>query len=465
MATPPPGTPLDMASTRGARDADLRPGDPGYDEARAVWNGRFDSRPALICRARTSADVADALERARAAGLPVTVKSGGHDYAGHSACAGGLLIDLSPLDSIAVDPQARRARAGAGVRWGRFDAATLAHGLATPGATVSTVGLAGFTLGGGEGWLSRRYGLACDNLAAAEVVTASGQVIRADATRNSDLFWALRGGGGNFGIVTALEYRLHPVPTDVLCGQIVYRAEHAAELLRFYRDRFRDAPDEVMCYAFFYRAPPVEPFPADWHGAVALAFVAAYLGPVEQGTTWYAPFRRLAEPVLDWLAPQPYLTLQQSFDAGMGVAGHRWYTRAHYLDALTDPAVDALVDAIDPLPGAFTTVYLSPTGGAVGRAAPDATAFPHRSAAFGLHVFPGWTDPADDREITAWARGVSDAVVPHTNGGVYVNLLGEDEPDRVAEAYGPNYGRLVTLKRRWDPDNVFRNNRNISPGP
>lgn len=465
MTVPPYGSRSAGGSeSKGSGSDGLRPGDAGYDDARTVWNGRFDSRPDLIRRATAPSDVADALRSARAEGIPITVKSGGHDYAGHSACAGGLLIDLSQMDSISVDAAARRARAGAGVRWGAFDEATQAHGLATPGGTVSTVGVAGFTLGGGEGWLSRRFGLACDNLVGAEVVTADGQVIRADENENADLFWALRGGGGNFGIVTSFEYRLHPLDHDVLSGQLVYRAERAAELLRFYRDRFHDAPDEAVCFPFFYRVPPVEPFPEDWHGEVVLAFVPAFMGPVERGEAWLAPFRGLAEPALDWLAPQPYLALQRSFDAGMGIAGNRWYTRAHYLDELTDAAIDALVGAIDPLPGDFTTVYLGPGGGAVGRKAADATAYPHRAAAFGLHVFPGWTDPASDDEIMTWARAVSDAIAPHASGGVYVNLLGEDEPDRVRDAYGPNHERLVALKRRWDPDNLFRRNHNISPG-
>lgn len=440
----------------------LRPDDPGYDESRTVWNARFESRPDLIVRVAGPRDVASALDYARARGLAVGVKSGGHDYAGNSACDGGLLIDLGDLRRIEVDPAARRAVVGAGATWGEFDAAVAPHGLATTAGTVSTVGVAGFTLGGGEGWLGRKHGLACDNLVSAEVVTAAGSLVNASATENEDLFWALRGGSGNFGVVTSFELALHPLDHAVLAGQVIYPFDRAVEMLRLYRDFFRDAPDEVACFPFFYRVPPIELFPAEWHGQIVVAFVLAYLGPVVDGERRLAVFREQGDPILDGVFPQPWVELQKSFDAGMA-KGFRWYSRAHYFDELSDDAIDDLVGALGPFPGDFTSVYIGPGGGAVGRIAPDATAYPHRGAAHGLHIFPGWIDPELDDEVMAWARGVSDAVTPHTNGGVYVNLLGEDERDRVPAAYGANYERLREVKRRWDPENIFRKNHNIPP--
>lgn len=440
----------------------LSPGDEGYDKARSTWNARFDSRPALIVQCAGAGDAQAAVRFARERDLPLTVKSGGHDYAGNSAAQGGLLIDLSRLKSVEVDSASRRARVGAGATWADFDREAQAHGLATTGGTVSTVGVAGFTLGGGEGWLARKHGIAADNLIGADVVTAQGELVRASDRENPALLWGLRGGGGNFGIVTAFEYTLHPVGPEVFAGQVIYPASRAPELLRFYRDHFRDAPDELQCFPFLLRIPPIEPFPEARHGELALDFVLAYVGDSSDGEAALAPFRELGDPILDATGPQPYLTLQQSFDAGLP-KGNRWYSRAHYFDALTDEAIDTLVDHLEPFPGAFTTVYFGAGGGAVGRVAPDATAFPNRSAEHGLHVFPGWVDPTEDEAIMAWTRRVHEAMAPHANGSVYVNLLGEDERERVPAAYAGNYDRLVSLKKTWDPDNLFRRNHNIEP--
>lgn len=440
----------------------LGPDDPGYDEARAMWNGRFDRRPALVVRCASAGDVAAGLAFARGQGLDVSVKGGGHSYAGNTVLDGSLLLDLSPMDSVEVDVEAARATVGPGARWGDVDAATQQHGLAAVGGTVSTVGVGGFTLGGGSGWLARKHGLALDNLRGAEVVTAAGDVVRADETTNPDLFWALRGGSGNFGVVTSFELALHPVGPEVLAGQIFYPFERAPQLLRFYRDYYLDAPNEVMCYPFLIRVPPIELFPELFHGQVALDFVIAYAGPVEEAEEHVAPFRELGDPFLDLVMPQPYLTLQQSFDAGM-VAGSRWYSRSQQLDELTDEAIDALVTALDPFPGEFTAVYLGPHDGAIADVPSDATAYPHRSSAHELHVFPGWSDPDQDEANIAWADRVHEAVAPHGNDRVYVNLLGDREPDRVPKAWADNYGRLRELKRKWDPDNVFHGNHNIPP--
>lgn len=440
----------------------LRSGDDGYDDARAVWNTRFDSRPSTIVRCSEPSDVVAAVNFARDRGVALTIKSGGHDYAGNSASHGGLLVDLSLLTSVRIDADSKQARVGAGVTWGAFDHRAQSVGLAAPGGTVSSVGVAGFTLGGGEGWLARKHGLALDSLVSADMVTADGEIVRASADENPDLFWAIRGGGGNFGVVTTFEFALHEVGPQIVAGQMIYAFEHAEELLRFYRDYFSDAPDEVTCYIFFLRIPPVPPFPEQYHGQLAVDFALFHTGPAEEGLSALAPFQGLGKPILDMVEPQPYLALQQAFDSGLG-KGHRWYSRAHYLDELSDEAITTFIRMIEPMPGSFTTAYFSVGGGAVGRADPAATAFPHRNSKFGLHIFPGWDDPAEDAAIMAWTREVHVAMAPHANGGVYVNLLGDDERPRVPAAYGANYSRLAEAKARWDPENLFRVNHNIEP--
>ncbi|MDX1493445.1 MAG: FAD-binding oxidoreductase [Longimicrobiales bacterium] len=458
-----PPAPDHASQLEGELDGDLlEPGDAGFDEARAVWNARFQPKPELIARCASSEDVSRAVRFARDEGLTLSVKGGGHSYAGNTVADEGLLVDLAPLSSVEVDPEARIVTVGAGARWGAVDAATQEHGLATPGGTVSTVGVAGFTLGGGGGWLTRKHGLAADNLRGAEVVTAEGDIVRASQDENADLFWALRGGSGNFGVVTSFELQLHPVGPELMTSQIFFPVERAPELLRFYRDFFRDAPDEVMCYPFFIRIPPLDVFPELFHGKVALDFVLAYLGPVEEADEHLAPFRELRDPFLDLTMPQSYLALQQSFDAGMA-SGNRWYSRALQFDELSDAAIDTLVQGLDPFPGAFTAVYLAPYSGAPARKAPDATAFPHRSSAHELHIFPGWADESDDADVMAWADAFYEAMAPHGNQRVYVNLLGDGEVERTSEAYAQNLERLRALKAKWDPRNLFRTNHNIEP--
>jgi FAD/FMN-containing dehydrogenase len=440
----------------------VTPHDAEYDAACAVWNGRCQRRPGALVRCRSAADVAAAVDLARERDLLVAVRSGGHDYAGHSTCDGGLVIDLSAMKRVEVDPERRVARVEPGATWGELDAATAAHGLTTTGGTVSTVGVAGFVLGGGTGWLARHHGLAIDNLLAAEVVLASGERVRTSADELPDLHWALRGGGGNFGVVTSFELRLHPLPERVVAGQLVYRHDAAGGMLRRYREFMASAPDEVGCYAFFYRAPPIDAFPAALHGEVVAALVVAWTGEPERAAAALAPLRAAGEPELDTVTAIPYLELQRSFDAGMP-KGLRWCSRAVYLDSLSDAAIAVLVEGATSLPGEATIVYLDPMGGAMGRVAPAATAFPHRSAAFGLHVFPGWSDPADDATNVAWATAFLSDVAPHAADGVYVNMLGDDEPERVPAAYGGNYARLRELRRRFDPGNLFRCNHNIPP--
>lgn len=440
----------------------LVPGDAGYDLVRFGWNARFDRRPAVIVRCRDAADVATAIAHARAAGLDLAVRGGGHDYAGNSTIEGGLLVDLSLMDAVRVDADARVAIVGAGATWAAVDRATAAHGLATPGATVSTVGVAGFTLGGGAGHLGRRHGLACDNLVAADLVTAAGEQVRVGAGSHPDLLWGLRGGGGNFGVVTSLELRLHPLHATVLAGQLVHRFDDAAPVLRQYRDFMATAPDAVQCWAFLLKLPPLPVFPEALHGQTALDLLVCHAGPIEEAERDLAPLRAIGTPVLDTVAPVPYVDLQQAFDAGMP-SGQRWYSRAHYLRELPDAAIDTLLAHARDLPGEFTTAYLGGEGGALG-IDDDSAAFPHRDAAFSLHVFPGWTDARDDADIMRWTREVHRAMAPHATGGVYANMLADDETDRVGAAYGAHFARLAALKRRWDPGNVFRRNHNIDPG-
>lgn len=437
-------------------------GDDGFDQARAVWNDRFRRSPDLIARCASTADVARSVRFARDFGVPVAVKGGGHSYAGNTVADGGLLIELGLMDDVRVDPTSRTATVGAGARWAAVDAAAHQHGLATPGGTVSSVGVAGFTLGGGGGWLSRMHGLAVDNLLSADLVTADGRTVRAAEDHNEDLFWALRGGCGNFGVVTSFVFRLHPVEPEVATGQVFFPASRAREVLRFYRDHFVDAPDELMCYPFLLRVPPLDVFPAAYHGTVAVDLVLAWFGPGDEAKEHFAPFRALDDSFLELIAPQSYLDLQQSFDAGMG-PGNRWYSRAVQFDSLTDEAIDALLDGLDPFPGALTTVYLAPQSGAPNRRRPDATAFPHRTSEHELHIFPGWTDEQDDGQVIRWADGLFESVAPHGNGRVYVNLLGDGERDRTTEAFAQNLPRLRQIKAKWDPDNVFRHTHNVLP--
>jgi FAD/FMN-containing dehydrogenase len=440
----------------------LRPGEPGYDQARMGWNARFDRRPALIARCSTPDDVRTGVDLARQSGIDLAVKGGGHSNAGHSTTEGGLLLDLSLMKTVEVDPAARTVRVGPGLRWGELDTITQEHGLATPGGTVSTVGVSGFTLGGGSGNLARQHGLAVDNLIAAEVVTADGGLVRASTEDNPDLFWGLCGGAGNFGVVTSFELRLHPVGPQVTAGQVMYPLAGARDLLRRYRDFMAATPDELQCYAFFLRVPPVDIFPEAFHGQLALDLVCFHTDPGEAGKAAFEPILGLGDPIFAAVGPQPYTAAQQAFDAGLP-AGQRYESRAHYLDCLTDEAIGTIVDHVADLSGPLSVAYLEPLGGTVARVEASATAFPHRGAAYGFHIIAGWMDAAEDNAVLAWTRAFHDAMTPHAGGGVYVNLLGTGEEERVRAAYGDNWDRLVEVKRNWDPENLFRGNANIAP--
>lgn len=440
----------------------LTPRDEGYDDARAIWNSRLQREPAVVVRCADADDVIAAVELARDQGLPLAVRGGGHDYAGRSSCDGSVLVDLSPMNRVEIDPEGMIARVQAGATWGDFDREAQAFELGTTAGTVSTVGVAGFTLGGGTGYLARTHGLATDNLLGAEIVTVAGELVRASETENPDLFWGIRGGGGNFGIATSFEFALHPLGPQVLAGQIVYRFDDAVEVLRAYREFMEDAPDQLTCYPFIIRVPAIPAFAEEHHGKVAIDLVVAYTGEISDGERVVAPLRTIADPIMDWVEPQDWTAVQQTFDAGVP-KGLRWYSKAHYLSALSDAAIDTFLEHAEPLPGGSSMVYIESLGGAIGRVAPDATAFADRQSKFGFHVLAGWANPEEDEALMGWTRSFHEAMAPYSTGGAYVNLLGEDEADRVPAVYGDNYERLVALKNTWDPENLFRMNNNIVP--
>ncbi len=456
---------MERAQVRGLADAVagqvLLSGDEGYDDARAIWNGMIDRSPALIVRCAGVDDVVEALEFAREHGLAISTKGGGHNVAGRAVVEDGLMLDLGPMDDVRVDPDLRRAYVGPGARWADVDGATQPHGLATTGGVDSRTGVAGLTLGGGLGYLARTHGLAADNLVGAEVVTAAGEIVRASEDDNPTLLWALRGGGGGFGVVTEFEFRLHEVGPEVAVAQAYVLAEHAAEALAFYRDFSQQAPDEVACYALALRIPPIDAFPAEHHGQVAIGMVAMHSGSVEDGQAALAPLAEVDHAVVSFVAPMEYAVLQSSFDTAAPTGG-RYYYKTGYTSGLTDEAIEAIVSKLDPFPGDFTMFGIEPLGGAINRVARDATAFPHRDSQFEVSVWVGWSDPAEDSEMIAWGRDAYAAISPFCNGGMYANYLDQDDDDQLDAAFRGNYDRLLDVKRTWDPDDVFGANQFVT---
>ncbi len=441
----------------------ILPDDAEYDEARHIYCSMFDKRPSAVAQCADADDVVEAVTFARERGLLLAVRGGGHSGAGHSTCDGGLVVDLSPMKAISVDPTARTARAEGGVKWAELDAAAQRYGLAVTGGTNSDTGIAGLTLGGGIGWLMRACGYACDNLLAAEVVLADSSRVRATEQENADLFWGLRGGGGNFGIVTAFEYRLHPVGPDVLSGLILYPLDQAHEVLAWQRDFMRDAPDAVTVFSIFMAVPPMEPFPEVLHGQNLLFVAPLYVGPIEEGERALAPLRAVGTPLADTVAPMPYVALQQALDPLLPRGFHLW-TRADYLNDLDPGAIDVMAEAITRAPAPQTHILVGRLGGAITHLPDDAAAFAHRDAPYFSWVIGAWPADQPDEPAIAWTRQTSDALQPFSTGATYVNALQEEGEARIRAAYPPQtFERLVELKRRYDPGNLFRLNQNIVP--
>ena len=446
----------------GLRGEVILPGQAGYDEARTVWNAMIDRKPAAVVRCLGAADVIRSIGFARDQKLALAVKGGGHNIAGSAVCDGGLMIDLLPMRSVWVDPINRRARVGPGATLGDFDREAQAFGLATPLGINSTTGVAGLTLGGGFGWLSRKYGLSVDNLLSADMVTADGALLRASESQNQDLFWALRGGGGNFGVVTSFEFRLHKVGPDLLSGLIVFPFQQASDVLARYRDFVAGAPEELSVWAVLRKAPPLPFLPADVHGREVLILPLLYMGDPEEGQRLIEPLRRLGSPVGEAVGVQPFVAWQSAFDPLL-TPGARNYWKSHDFSALGDPAIEQIVRYAGELPGPHCEIFVAHLGGAINRLPADATAYPHRDAEFVLNVHTRWESPKEDETCVAWARRFFADTAPYATGGVYVNFMTQDEQARVRDAYGGNYARLAELKRKYDPANVFRVNQNIAP--
>ena len=445
------------------RGAVLAPGESGYDAARTIWNAMIDRRPGLIIRAAGAADVVQAVNLARTHGLVIAIKGGGHNIAGKAVGDGGLMLDLSAMKSVRIDPRARTARVEPGVTLGEFDREAQAFGLATPVGINSTTGIAGLTLGGGFGWISRRYGLTVDNLIAADVVTADGKLLRASATESPGLFWAIRGGGGNFGVVTSFEYRLHPVGPEVMAGLIIFPQDNARTLLRQYRKITARAPRELTAWVVLRKAPPLPFLPAEVHGTDIVVFAVCYCGDLAKGKKAVAPLRALGKPLADIVGPMPFAGWQTAFDPLL-TPGARNYWKSHDFAKLSDPLIDLLVDHAGRVPTPETEVVLVHIGGAVNNVPVIATSYPHRNVEYIVNVHTRWSHPSQDQSCIAWARQLFDAMAPHSTGGVYVNFMPEDEGQRVKiGAYGRNYKRLTTLKAKYDPRNLFRMNQNIKP--
>jgi FAD/FMN-containing dehydrogenase len=441
----------------------VRPAEPDFDQARAVWNAAHDRRPALIIRCAGTADVVRAVEFARSEGLEVAVRGGAHSIAGFSTCNGGVVIDTSAMKGIRVDPAGRRAIAQPGLTWSEFDHETQAFGLAVTGGLVSSTGIAGFTLGGGIGWLLRKCGLTCDNLLSADVVTADGQLVTASEQEHPELFWALRGGGGNFGVVTSLEYRLHPVGPLVFAGPVFYAAEDAAQVLRAWRDLTATMPDELTTVANILVAPPVPFLPEAVHGQMVLGLLGAYAGSVEDGERAAQPLRTLAEPIADLMGPMPYIAMQSLIDPLWEAGVHNYFTGA-LLERLTDETIETLLAQHAEGRAPAHELHLHHCGGAMARVPADATAFAHRDAAFVLNIIARSPDRDGFEEHTGWARATHQAMAPWSTGGGYVNFTSEPGQDKVQACYPPGtYARLVGVKDRYDPTNLFRLNQNIRP--
>jgi len=438
-------------------------GDKGYDDARKVWNATVDHRPALIARCMNDADVQAAVRFAAAERMRLSVRGGGHHIAGNAVVEGGLMIDLSGWRAVSVDVAKRTARVGPGALLSDFDREAQAHGLATPLGINSTTGVAGLTLGGGFGWLTRSLGLTIDNLLGVTVVTADGTLHQVSATSEPELFWALRGGGGNFGVVTSFEFRLHPIGPELWAGLVVYPAAQARQVLRAWRDFNATAPEALSVWTVLRKAPPLPFIPAEHHGKDVVIFPLVCAGDLAAGERAAAPVATFGTPIGTALGPTPYAGFQQAFDPLL-VPGGRNYWKSNNFASLSDVALDLMIEAAKTGPGPECEIFVAQLGGAMARVDPAATAFIGRDAAYIMNVHGRWGDASDDKRVREWARKVFTDSAPHATGGGYVNFLTEDEGERVAATYGANYARLQAVKQRYDPTNLFRANLNIAPG-
>jgi FAD/FMN-containing dehydrogenase len=441
----------------------LEPGDAQYDEMRRIFNGMIDRRPVVIARCTCTSDVVAAVNYGREHGLSIAVHGGGHGVAGHAVCEGGVMIDLRPMKGLEIDPQRRVARAQAGLNWGEFDAATQKHGLAVTGGRMTTTGIGGFTLGSGSGWLERKFGLAADNLLSAEVVLADGSVVTASEQANPDLFWGLRGGSGNFGVVTEFEFQLHPVGPVLFGGMVIYPGDCARDVLLSFRQFMADAPDEVGGAAALITAPPAPFVPEEARGKPALGIIACYVGEPEEGARALAPVRQFGRPVVDLMQPMPYTAIQQLIDPS-APSGLQNYWGGDFLSELSDDAIDVFCNAAADAPSPLSLILIIPGGGQIARVPDEAMALGERQSPWNTHLVAMWQDPADDERNIAWLRELQAACAPYTTGRAFLNFIGEDGGQLVRRALGDQkYERMRSVKERYDPENVFCLNQNVKP--
>jgi len=440
----------------------ILPGDASYDEARAIWNAMIDRRPAAIVQCHTSDDVVHALTHARDQGLDITIRGAGHNIAGNSIANDALMIDLSTMRQVRVDTNTRRVFAQPGATLGDLDAATQAHGLAVPVGINSTTGIAGLTVGGGFGWLTRQYGMTVDNLVSAQVVTAEGKQLRTSKDENPDLFWAIRGGGGNFGIITEFEFKAYPVGPETLTGLFVFPFAQAKQVLTRYREFMASAPRELNVWVILRKAPPLPFLPEDVHGKEVVVLAMFYSGDIEEGQKLTAPIHEFGDAHGIHAGAMPFVDWQQAFDPLL-TPGVRNYWKSHNFTGLDDGLFDAMIESAGKLPSPHCEVFIGMIEGAANEVAPDAMAWGHRDAKFVLNVHGRWEEASDDDTCIAWSRAVFEATAPFASTGAYVNFMTEEEGGRVQDAYGPNYARLVEIKKKYDPENTFHHNQNIKP--
>jgi FAD/FMN-containing dehydrogenase len=438
------------------------PYDSDYNEVREIWNAMIDRKPAVIVQCAEANDISQVIGFARKNGLEISIRGAGHNIAGNAVCDNGVMIDLSTLRNVRIDAQKKRAYVQPGATLADFDQAAQAHGLATPVGINSTTGISGLTLGGGFGWLTRKYGMTIDNLVSVEVITADGSRIRASENENADLFWALRGGGGNFGIVTEFEFNLHPVGPEILAGLIVFPFSQAKQVLTQYRKFVASIPEELNVWVILRKAPPLPFLPEHVHSKEVIVLPIFYVGDIAEGKKLIAPLRSFGDPCGEHIGVQPYVAWQQAFDPLL-TRGARNYWKSHNFTELSDEALDTVVEFAGKLPSPQCEIFIGCIAGATNRVMPDATAYFHRDAKFVLNVHGRWDDVTHDEVCVSWAKEFFQAAAPYASAGAYVNFLTEEEGDRVASAYGSNYERLVQIKKRYDPENIFHLNQNIRP--